>query len=55
MLSKLKLLILALGEAEAGESLGLGQPGLHVCMCEVITYACENRKGVLEAEVTVTC
>lgn len=55
MLSKLKLLILALREAEAGESLGLGQPGLHVCMCEVITYACENRKGVLEGKVIVTC
>lgn len=70
MLSKLKLLILALREAEAGESLGLGQLGLQrenlsqnktarkkikVCMCEIITYACENRKGVLEVKVIVTC
>lgn len=33
MLSKLKLFILALREAEAGESLGLGQLGLQERPC----------------------
>lgn len=70
MLSKLKLLILALREAEAGESLGLGQLGLQretlsqnkttrkkikVYMCEIVTYDCENRKGVLEVKVIIIC